>query len=288
MFHLFAKRFVGGENFNSLIEESLYLTHKKFGITFNILGEHIKSENYVRDIKDEYIQLAHKIKEHSATFLSASISVKFTQLGLDIGEGVCKNTLLEILRNITVPLEIDREGQKYNYKTKKIIACIPEKYRHKVRICVQLNDPNGEQEILDNLKNGFRVRVVKGAGSYPGDTKNTTILRSRFLQIADNIHQLVQEVPLIHVKDFPLVAYATHDLYILDKIYIKYPNENYYIFQVLRGIENKYVEKFTNDFQQKIVIYFPYGKEWFSYDIRRITSILKIYIRNLRYRIFKV
>ena len=70
------------------------------------------------------------------------------------------------------------------------------------------------------------------------------------------------------------IGIATHDLYLLEKIYNmigKYNiSSNNFEFQVLYGVPMKGWLKrhIKNNF--KVRIYLPYGPQWYEYSIRRL------------------
>src|SRR3970040_2265258 len=75
------KRFMPGERLNDAMEAAKKLNEQKLGTVFTYLGENINNISEAEAVKNHYIEVLEKISQRK---LNAEISVKLTQLGLDI------------------------------------------------------------------------------------------------------------------------------------------------------------------------------------------------------------
>lgn len=270
-FHLFAKRFVAGETIEDAVRVAKELEKKKIYAIINILGEHVKEVGEVAFIVGEYLELLKRLKEEG---LDVHISIKPSQLGLDISRELYRECLGIILKNAQLVLprvlvEIDREDHHYAKVVREVSLDLARTFPNQ-RLCCQLNLNETPEEIRQLVKAGISIRLCKGT-AYPGDVEDEEKLRERFLV----------EAPFLSKKGKRPVA-ATHDLYLIDKL----KGKGNLGFQVLRGIENKEMEKLIQENENiEVGFYVPCGSYWYSYGKRRWKSIAKIFWRNSCYRI---
>src|SRR3954471_11567121 len=79
-------RFVAGEDTADAVEAIRQLNRKAISASFDHLGESIKSESETRQEVREYIHVLDEIERNK---LDSNVSVKLTQLGLDINQELC-------------------------------------------------------------------------------------------------------------------------------------------------------------------------------------------------------
>src|SRR5712672_4306769 len=86
MKHGFARRFVAGETLAEALAASRELCHQGRNVSLNHLGEHASTEAAAREVCATYIEM---IEEMHAKNLAGNISIKLTQLGLDLSKDLC-------------------------------------------------------------------------------------------------------------------------------------------------------------------------------------------------------
>ena len=281
IYALFARRFVAGEYIDQAINRAADLERKGFGTTINILGESVDNPADAERFTREYCNLA---RHFAIDGLDAHIAVKLTQIGLLVDEDLCFENLMKILRTCSsgaTVVEIDREAREYHEATRRVIDRISYLFRILVRVCVQLNHEDSYEEACSLTSDWFPVRVCKGAYR-DGDTSSTEVLRNRMFTIARNFYSK----PVSGDSRPAPIAYATHDLLLLERIPPIYTNHQDFELQLLMGIENRYARQLLQK-GYAVRLYVPYGPNWLPYGQRRLASILKIYWRNARYRLFR-
>ncbi|MGC2391550.1 MAG: hypothetical protein WA621_19320, partial [Candidatus Acidiferrum sp.] len=77
----FARRFVAGESLDDALTASQQLCSQGRNVSLNHLGENVTSEAAAREVCSSYIRM---MEELHAKNLGGNISIKLTQLGLDI------------------------------------------------------------------------------------------------------------------------------------------------------------------------------------------------------------
>jgi len=85
-FNNVTRRFVAGESFADATHAIRELNRKRITASFDHLGESITSEVEAREEVQEYLKVLASISENA---LDSNVSVKLSQLGLDINPGLC-------------------------------------------------------------------------------------------------------------------------------------------------------------------------------------------------------
>ena len=158
------KRFLPGEGFEAALKAGVDFKAEGIGALFTLLGENIT------DLAD-----ANKVVEHYEDVLAASadlgaeISVKPTQLGLDIDEAATYKNLLRLARAAAKAksfLWIDMEGSAYTDRTLELYRrLLNEDLRAGVALQAYLHRTVADVASLMPLKPA--IRLVKGAYAEP-------------------------------------------------------------------------------------------------------------------------
>ena len=115
-----AYRFVAGETLAQGRAAARDMNDKGLMVSMDLLGESVHDEATAISATDAYVNLLEAIHEHQ---LDANISVKPTQLGLDISEQLCADNLRRMLtkaQELGTSVNIDMESSKYTDATIKI------------------------------------------------------------------------------------------------------------------------------------------------------------------------
>ena len=106
----FASRFVAGET----IEEAVRVAHElgERGITpsLDLLGESVEAEAEAIAARDQYLAMLDRM---AAQGVEVNVSVKLTQMGLDIDEDLCHANMTRILdkaKELRGFVRLDMEG----------------------------------------------------------------------------------------------------------------------------------------------------------------------------------
>lgn len=260
---IFAKRFVAGEELAEAVPKIKALNEKGIMTTFDHLGENVSSEEMAIKAADAYIELLETIEKEK---LNSNISLKLTQMGLDIGDDFCLNNVERIARKAKEMnnfVRIDMEGSKYTQRTLDITYKLFEKYSN-VGVVIQAMLLRSESDIKELIKRGIRVRLCKGAYKEP-----ETIAFKKKEQVNENYVKLMKM--LLLEGNYP--AIATHDEKIIEECK-RFAEENKidrsrFEFQMLYGIRRDLQISLAKE-GYNMRVYVPYGKEWFPYYYRRL------------------
>ncbi|MBI4448342.1 proline dehydrogenase family protein [Candidatus Woesearchaeota archaeon] len=259
----FAKRFIAGERAEDAIRVAKALNEKGMKVTLDILGEDVKTEEEAYKAVNSYLSLLELINKEK---VDANVSLKLTQLGLDLDTNLCAKNLEKILdkaKTYNNFVRIDMEGSAYTQKTLNIFHKLHQTHKN-VGVVIQAYLFRSEKDIQDLIKEGCRVRLCKGAYKEP-----QTIAYKDKKDVDSNYIRLMEQ--LLIANNYP--AIATHDEKIINHTK-KFVGEhkirnNSFEFQMLYGIRSRLQEKLANE-GHNMRIYVPFGSHWLPYTVRRL------------------
>src|SRR5699024_5715156 len=125
-----ADQFIAGTDVQSVVQTVRRLNKQGFSCTVDHLGEFITNKNKSLIAKDNILTLIDSIQEEG---LDCHISVKLTQLGLDISENFCLQLMREILKKAEkyqIFINIDTEDYAHHHATVRILHILLEEYNN--------------------------------------------------------------------------------------------------------------------------------------------------------------
>src|SRR5687767_9198612 len=90
----FASRFVAGETIESGVAAACELSRRGITASLDLLGESVAQEAEAAAARDQYLHMLDHMAERG---VEVNVSVKLTQMGLDIGEDLCYDNMVAIL-----------------------------------------------------------------------------------------------------------------------------------------------------------------------------------------------
>ena len=259
----FAKRFIAGEDLPTAMKSIQSLQTSGYLSTVDILGENTHRRDQAEQAQKSYLDLLNQVDKES---LPMDLSLKVTQMGLDIDWELCKKNISEILNAASGhTVRFDIEGSDYTKQTINLCIELHETYRNLGQaLQAYLYRTGGDVERL--LNQGISIRLCKGAYKESATNAWTSMedIRANFLTLAKII-----------LKEGFLPAIATHDEYILTEILEFVKKENIspksFYFEMLYGVRRD-IHKALLDKGYQVRIYVPYGKSWLPYTLRRLTE----------------
>jgi proline dehydrogenase len=123
LFRPLVKRFIAGESLDTALKITEDLVARGFNASLDYLGENTSSAAEANAAKTTYLEMLERIAK-SPCAPKTNISIKLTQCGLDIGEDVALNNLLEVLDSadrLGNFVRIDMEGSAYTEATLRVV-----------------------------------------------------------------------------------------------------------------------------------------------------------------------
>ncbi len=260
---LFARRFIAGQTLDEALPVVEQLKEKGFGTTLDILGESVTNVSEAKAVAEEYCRVLRTLKERG---LEANMSLKLTQLGLDISDNLCFDNVAKILiqaAKLGGFIRVDMEGSPYTQRTLDMVKRWHSIYPN-VGTVVQAMLKRTPQDVEDLLEEKIGIRLCKGAYKEP-EAVAFPDKRDVDSQYAQLMERLIAS-GIYH-------GIATHDEKIIDAVK-KYAaqyniSRDKFEFQMLLGIRRDLQEQLVKD-GWRVRLYVPYGNSWLPYTIRRM------------------
>ena len=260
----FARRFIAGETTAEAIDAAKDVESRGLMITLDHLGESLSSLKQADLATREYLEIVNAI---IASGIGRNISLKLTQLGLDVDRASCVDNLRRVLDKAEPAgffIRLDMEGSAYTEVTLDIFETLWGLGHREMGVVLQAALFRTEEDLPRVLRLGTNVRLVKGAYKEPK-------------LIA---HQKKHEVDEAYARLMKLLlesghyhAFATHDpamhALALQWAADKGVAPDRYEFQLLYGIRRD-LQKSLVEGGSRVRIYIPFGREWFPYFMRRL------------------
>ncbi len=260
----FARRFIAGETLEEALQSARELQAQGMLLTLDQLGESVTTLPGVEAATSGYVTLIERIV---ASGLERNISIKLTQLGLDVDLAVCNvnvRRILDLAKQHDFFVRIDMENSPYISKTLDVFTGLWSEGYRCAGIVLQSAIFRAEEDARMANGLGARVRLVKGAYKEPSDVAH---------QAKADVDAAYIRITKSLLKDGTYPAIATHDPKMIEatKAFAKeqgIPNDRYE-FQMLYGIRRDLQAALRKE-GYRMRVYVPFGKQWFPYFMRRL------------------
>ncbi|MGC4378705.1 proline dehydrogenase family protein [Fictibacillus sp. Mic-4] len=258
-----AQNVVAGTNIEETIQSIKELNAHGISCTVDNLGEFVYKKEEAIEAKEQILKVIEAIHDNN---VDAHISLKPTQLGLDIDYEFCLNNLEEIVAKAAtydIFVNIDMEDHSHLQPSFDILDSLSETYDN-VGTVIQAYFYRAQDDIK-KYKN-YRLRIVKGAYKEPEEYayQDKKDIDTNFIKLIE-----------YHLLNGKFTSIATHDHRIINHVkkFVKknnIPNDKFE-FQMLYG--------FRKDMQLELAkegynfcTYVPFGKDWYGYFMRRLAE----------------
>lgn len=263
-------RFMPGEQ----VEDALAAAQEqqKLGITTILtrLGENLTRKEEFEEVTQHYLDVIDKV---AAAGLDAQISIKPTQLGLDLDRALCERNLDRLIeraeqRNTFV--WIDMEGSPYVDPTIELYKRARAKTA-RVGTAIQAYLYRTPKDIEALIPLGPAIRIVKGAYLEPPN-----IAYPKKSDVDQAFYTLCTRLMAPDAqKTGTLLHIATHDIPLADRLvaYIKEHNvpKSAYEFAMLYGIQRSQQLRLARQ-GIRLRVLISYGEYWFPWYMRRLAE----------------
>jgi len=229
------------------------------------LGEHVDTPQQALAAREAYLSALEAGAD--AEDVDAAISVKLTQLGLDVSVDACWANFEPIVKSAGEKdrlVMIDMESHGYVDRTLEVFARAYERSQH-VGVAIQSYLRRSEADVF-GLPEGCRVRLVKGAYLEPEDVV--------FTRKRDVDASYARLFATLLAREHP-VDVATHDPALIEGVRTRVDAFEYgwsrVEFQMLYGVRRDLQTRLAGD-GYPVRVYIPYGTEWYPYLTRRMAE----------------
>ncbi len=263
----FAARFVAGETIEQGVAAAAELARRGITASLDLLGESVTQPAEAEAARDQYLTMLDRM---AASAAEVNVSVKLTQMGLDIDEQLCQRNMRCILDRAKALggfVRLDMEGSAYTRRTLDFFSqrLFPEYGAH-CGVVIQSSLRRSAGDIGDLIAMRARVRLCKGAYLEPPAVAfpdKSDVDRS-YIELMER---------LLEEGNYPGIA--THDEAIVDHarkfVQRRGIAAERYEFQMLYGVRRDLQERLRAA-GHRLRVYIPFGTQWYPYLMRRLAE----------------
>lgn len=271
-------RFVPGESLDAALDAAAEVNAAGMTATLNPLGENVASVSQATVATNAYIEILDRITEAQ---LNCNVSVKLTQLGLDLGVDVARDNLARILeaaQRCDSFVRVDMESSAYVDATLEIWRQLRASNNH-LGLVIQsyLRRSAADVDALVSVR--APLRLVKGAYNEPAHVAfaDKSAVDRCYTELLDRLAD-------DDARDVA-VAVASHDPLMVQhaRALIQEHQLDGWEFQMLYGIGKPLQRQLVAD-GYSVRIYISYGPSWYPWFMRRLAerpANLLFFLRHL-------
>ena len=263
-------RFMPGEQIDDALRAAAELKPQGITTILTKLGENLTGAEEAEEVTAHYLDVLDRVDRSG---LDAHISIKPTQLGLDLDRGLCERNLDRLIERADALgnfLWIDMESSPYVERTielyRRARARTP-----RVGIALQAYLYRTEKDVESLIPLGAAIRIVKGAYLEPA-----SIAFPRKADVDANYFKLCTRLLSPEARKPGAVLHiATHDIALADRLaaYIRDQNvpASAYEFAMLYGIQRGQQLRLARE-GRRLRVLISYGEYWFPWYMRRLAE----------------
>ncbi|HEX9854950.1 MAG TPA: proline dehydrogenase family protein [Acidimicrobiia bacterium] len=258
-----AARFVAGESLDEAITVAKRLNAEGFSVSLDHLGEHVEDAAAVAAARDDYLAALDEIGDSG---LDANVSVKLTQLGLGLSDGLVAESLAALARRaqaVGTTVTVDMEESAYTAATIDLYSAAQADHGN-LGVAVQAYLRRTASDLERIIPLGGHIRLCKGAyleaeGVAFQQQEEVDESYDRLLTVlmaAESVR------PAIASHDDDRIAHAR-------RLAERRPGN--YEFQMLYGVRGP-LQRDLVARGYPVRVYVPYGVAWYPYLTRRLAE----------------
>ena len=268
-----ASNFVAGETPSAALAHVESLNHRGVAGILNLLGEHYEERPPADADADAYIDLVEAVADRG---IDACVSVKSSQIGLDIGDDVFRENLARIVEAANAPEATGPDGtgtfvwiDMEDHETTDVTLDAFERHALEtdgnVGVCVQANLKRTREDLERLADLPGKVRLVKGAYDEPAaiSYKEKARVDESYRDCLAYMFEAFDDGVAVGSHDPAMIEHASE---------LHAEHGTPYEVQMLTGVRESAQFDLAGDpdVDAEVYQYIPYGSKWFSYFYRRI------------------
>lgn len=263
-------RFMPGETSDEALRAAKELQPDGITTILTKLGENLTRVEEAEEVTQHYLEVLDKV---AAAGLDAQVSVKPTQLGLDLDRDLCQRNLDRLVERAEQHknfLWIDMESSPYVDPTIDLYKRTRAKTT-RIGIALQAYLYRTAKDVEELIPLGSAIRIVKGAYLEPAE-----IAFPKKSDVDENYYKLCTRLLGADAQQAGcLLHIATHDMALVERMgaYIaehKVPRAAYE-FAMLYGIQRNHQLRLARA-GKPLRVLISYGEYWFPWYMRRLAE----------------
>lgn len=260
------QRYVAGEELADGVVVAQALNTQRLLVSLDHLGESVTNVAEADRAVSAYLEAIEALANEE---VEGNVSLKLTQVGLDLSRELCVTNLRKILdraRELDTFVRIDMESSAYTQRTLEVHQELWDAGYRNVGIVLQAYLYRTAADIERAIEQGVRVRLCKGAYLEP-----TRVAYADKAAVDANYARLMEQLLLRGTHP----AIATHDQRMIERAKEIVRRENIsadrFDFEMLFGVRRDLQLQLVAE-GYRVRIYLPYGQEWYPYLVRRLAE----------------
>lgn len=258
-------RFVAGTTLDQALKAVRTLNGIGASATLDVLGEAVTDRASADRAAAAYVESIERI---AADGLDANVSIKLTQMGLDLGLEEClavMGPVVEAGKRHEVFVRIDMESSAYTDQTLEVVARL-RAAGHDVGPVIQAYLHRSTEDVEGLAAERVRTRVCKGAYAEPPEValQDRAAISDAFVALSER---------LLDADAYPGIA--THDPEVLSRVAALAAERGIgadrFEYQMLYGIRRDLQRRLLGQ-GARLRVYVPFGTEWYPYFMRRLAE----------------
>jgi proline dehydrogenase len=261
-------RFMPGERLEDAIGAAVRSKTQGIGAILAHLGENLTTAAEADEVTRHYLEAFDRV---DAAGLDAQISIKPTQLGLDLDPELCYRNLQKLLDRSaarSTVLWMDMESAAYVDATLALFRRARERSPF-IGIALQAYLHRTERDLGALLPLGVAIRLVKGAY-----LESPRIAYAKKADVDENYYRLARRILNEHGTG-SLLHIATHDSRLIDRlsehIDASRVPASAYEYAMLYGIRQQLQQRLAAS-GRPVRVLISYGEYWFPWYMRRLAE----------------
>ena len=263
-------RFMPGERIEDALRAARELSGDGITTILTHLGENLTSAAEAEEVTQDYLDVMDKV---AASGLDAQISIKPTQLGLDLDRALCERNLDRLIERAEQRgnfVWIDMESSPYVDPTLELYTRGRARTA-RIGVAIQAYLFRTAKDIEALIPLGSAIRIVKGAYLEPPD-----VAFAKKEDTDENFYKLCVRLMAPDAQQAGVLLHiATHDIALADRlnawIAANQVPTSAYEFAMLYGIQREQQLRLARA-GKRLRVLISYGEYWFPWYMRRLAE----------------
>ena len=263
-------RFMPGERLSDALAAARVLRTQRMGVILTELGENLTTPDEARAVTERYLAAIQQIASEG---LDGLVSVKPTQLGLDLDRALCETQLIQLAGQAAASgrsLWVDMEGSGYVDATFALVNAVRQ-HALPVGVAVQAYLYRSAADVDMLAQAGVAIRLVKGAYLEP-----PSVAMPRKRDVDENYFTLATRLLSSSASTGgPTIHLATHDRALVERLgaFIRTERipDSVYEYAMLFGIQTTLQQRLAAE-GRRVRVLISYGANWFPWYMRRLAE----------------
>ncbi len=260
----FARRYVAGARLEDAVSTVRKLAGQGCCATIDVLGESVSERQHAEVAVTAYHEVLEAI---TANALPANVSLKPTQMGLNIDFSFCRDNIAAVLERASAKgifVRIDMEDSPTTDATLRIYQELSARYPNATGVVLQSRLHRTLADAAALAAARANVRLCKGIYLEP----RTIAYEEREIIRRAYVHAL-----RILLEGGSYVGIATHDEWLVEEALAMIQHlgldPDQYEFQMLLGVDPE-LRRIITAAGHRLRVYAPFGSHWYPYSVRRL------------------